>query len=184
MKSMQSQIESLTQRISDLEQRKSCEFEIVYGAIEEFFERDKKKNHMVAHSLPLPPNPDDKDADLICMKELATRAGGDPEAIVDVFRMGKERDDGKPRPAKVICTDNRTKRALIYGQSKFEVLRKNGFFLRDDMTLRQREADLKLREKLTEVREANPGIAKRLVIRDNLIVLKNANGKGVGPFQE
>ncbi len=87
MKSMQNQIECLTQRICDLEHRKSGEFEMVYGAIEEYFERDKKRNNMVAHALPLSMNVGDKEADLNNVKDLAAKAGGDPESIVDVFRL-------------------------------------------------------------------------------------------------
>ena len=100
--------------------------------------------------------------------------------------MGKERSDKKPRPLKVICDSVWTKRSLLTGQQRlrdnYPDLKANWFFVRDDMTQRQRDADKALREQLKQYREQNPNIAKSLVIRDGKIVQKH--GKEFHVFPE
>ena len=125
-----------------------------------------------------------KDKDFVA--KLVSEVNGDPTAIKEVFRMGQERSDKKPRPLKVICDSVWTKRSLLTGQQRlrenYPELKGSGFFARDDMTQRQWDADKALREQLKVYREQNPNIAKSLVIRDGKIVQKH--GKETHPFPE
>ncbi len=85
---------------------------------------------------------------------------------------------------KVKCCNANTKRMLVTGQEKLRknnpTLRSTGFFIRDDMTDRQREEDMIRRDNLTRLRGIHKD--KNLVIRDGKIVEKR--GKETFPFQE
>ncbi len=102
-----------------------------------------------------------------------------------VFRIGDLRKDGKARMLKVICDNDQTKRMLIKGQEKLRKriwdLKDSGFFIRDDMTDRQRFEDRKLRDELEQLRGIHKD-NKFLVIRDGKIVEKR--GKEILPFSE
>ncbi len=176
----------LQQRVAELEKGSAgmINFDIVFQAIDEHHQRQEKKNNMVIHFLP--DDNDDFEADLTQVQDLVQESGGVVDHIKEVFRMGNVRKDKKPRMLKVICDNHMTKRMLLTGQDR---IRKNldhldlkaaGFFVRDDMTDMQREADRILRDKLERLRGANKDI--NLVIRDGKIVEKR--GKEVLPFQE
>ncbi len=177
----------LQQRMVELESgsAKMINFNVVFDAIDEHYLRKEKKNNMVIHFLPNDPGDDgDPEQDLDGVKHLAREAGGDPAHVTEVLRMGNPRNDKKTRMLKVKCNNANTKRMLVTQQEKLRkndfTLRDTGFFIRDDMTDRQREEDKILRDKLTRLR----GIHKdrNLVIRDGKIVEKI--GKDVQPFSE
>ncbi len=172
----------LHQRMAQLENgsANNINFEVVFAAVDEHYLRREKKNNMVIHFLPDDNN--DPEQDLRGVKDLATQIDGNPDNILEATRMGNPRDDGKPRMLKVKCDNSHTKRMLITGQEKLRkkipILAK--FFIRDDMTDRQREEDKKRRDKLVLLRAAHKD--KILVIRDDKIMEKR--GKDVRPFTE
>ncbi len=175
----------LQQRMAELESgsAKMINFNVVFDAIDEHYLRKEKKNNVVIHFLPGDPGDDgDPEQDLNDVKLLAKDAGGNPDHVTEALRMGNPRNDKKPRMLKVKCNNANTKRMLVTGQEKLRknntVLRDTGFFIRDDMTDRQREEDKTLRDKLTGLRGVHKD--KNLVIRDGKIVEKI--GKDVQPF--
>ncbi len=135
---------------------------------------------MVIHFMPN--DSDDPEENLNDVKALVKVSGGNPDHIKEAFRMGNPRDDGNPRMVKVKCDNAHTKRMLITQQGKLRKKDPNleKFFVRDDMTDRQREEDKKRRDKLILLRAAHKD--KILIIRDEQIMEKR--GKDVRPFEE
>ncbi len=181
------------QRIDELESRgpPNGNFVNVMNAVEEHFKRQEKKDNVVIHYFPDGDNFNDNQdlnggglvgTDSEKVAKLVEATNGDPGSIVKVFRMGGVRDDGKPRPLKVVCKDSSTKRGLITGQkrlqSQFPILAQMKTFIRDDMTDMQREEDRKMREQLKNLRDQNPD--KALIIRNGKICEKI--GRKVTPF--
>ncbi len=188
-------IDKFESRVSELEQRANSttppNFADVFEAINELEQRKAKKNNLVIHFLPddgnFKDNQDMNGGGLIGddrekVEKLVQATNGDPTSILKVSRMGGVRKDGKPRPLKVECNNEWTKRGLITGQNRlkdqFPIMCELKTFIRDDLTWRQREEDKKLRDELKVIREQNPD--KLLVIRNSKICEKKA-GKVV-PF--
>ncbi len=130
----------LVKRISELESglAGNINFEAVFTAIDEHFLRKEKKDNMVIHFLPN--DSDDPEDNLNYVKDLVKESGGNPDHITEASRMGNPRDDGNPRMVKVKCKNAHTKRMLITQQGKLRQKDPNlgKFFVRDDMTDRQR----------------------------------------------
>ena len=190
-------IDKFESRMNELEQRANNttggppNFADVLEAVDEYALRKEKKNNLVIHFLPEDGNyKDNQDMnggglsgdDKEKIDKLVEATNGDTASIQKVVRMGGVREDGKPRPLKVVCNNAWTKRGLITGQKRlqhqFPILRELKTFIRDDLTERQRAEDKKLRDELKVIREQNTD--KNLVIRNGKICQKK-DGKVV-PF--
>ncbi len=86
----------LVKQISELENgsAKVNNFDVVFAAIDEHYQRREKKNNMVIHFMPKDNN--DPEEDLQEVMGLVKESGGNPDDIKEVSRMGNPRDDGKP----------------------------------------------------------------------------------------
>ena len=158
----------------------SASSEELVGAVKEHFDRKERENNCVIYSLPENQN---EDEDKAAVSSLVQLAGGTSDQIVEVFRLGKKpvaaataasANPPLPRPIKVKFSAVWSKRALIFNQGRVKHsaahLVNSSFFVRDDLTPKQRENDQKLRAELSAARAANPG--KKLVIRNGQIIEK------------
>ena len=118
---MSAENHALSDRILQLEQRdpSALNFDVIYTAIDEHFQWKDKRNNFVVHFLPDNSEtaadengdgaPQLPSTDLEKIQKLVSDTGGDVSSIVQVFRMGSIRDDGKPRSLKVQCSSTWTK---------------------------------------------------------------------------
>ena len=120
-------------------------------------ERDHKKNNLVLYNIP---ESRMKDIDQrikydmeICGKIIYEEIGEKEFCIEKINRLGKIREDGKPRPT-LIRLRCETEKWRILGKAKN--LRKSNNFARiyvaKDMTIKEKELDRELREELAERR--------------------------------
>ncbi|MCP4487007.1 MAG: hypothetical protein GY820_06770 [Gammaproteobacteria bacterium] len=198
MKSLVEENRRLSERLSKIESQLSSStsgqsssvasdnFDTVFAAVSEYFERKEKRNNAVIHFLPGDGGATSEPSDTARVKELVGETGNDPATVERTFRMGRPRSDGKPRPLKVIMNNGWAKKALISGQKRLRDAHPDlndprvRFFVRDDLTERQRAKDQQQRQELAKLRSENP--SKFLVIRDGIIQEKGSNGR-CQPFQ-
>lgn len=100
----------LEKRVRSLEERRPSD---ITAAITEVFEREKKASNLVIYGVP--ETGDRSDSEIV--QQVFEDAGGDPAAVVEVFRMGRQKSDSKyPRLLKVICSNIWSKRSVIRNQ--------------------------------------------------------------------
>ena len=173
------EISELKREISELKSVRSSNspvqpneqsFDMTVDAVAEHFERQERKMNVVIGFLP---ESIDTTKDQEFVENLVVKSGGKKEDIVDVFRLGSVRKDGKPRQTKVRFSSIWSKRSLLAGQAKLKTdaaLVNSGFFVRHDLTAYQRQLDYDRRQELAKQREEFPD--KQWVIRDNAIIEK------------
>ena len=118
----------------------------------------------VGHPEPAVAALDPASFDLESVQQWIANIGGNPDHSTEVFRMGKP--GRMPRPLKIKLNDKNTKALLLRRQKDISTAK--GFFIRHDMTAKQREADRNLRADLAQKRSDNPG--KAFVIRNGVII--------------
>ena len=125
---------------------------------EEITERKGKEQNFVIQGLPESNPPTESGGD--CQNEVCTilRSIGVTNPVLSrTFRMGAVQPN-KPRPIKVMCGDENTRRLTLENAKRLKNL-PNGHpnkrvFIRPDLTYMQRQADYQRRQELRRKREA------------------------------
>ena len=146
--------------------------EIVASSIRDELEKSRKRDKLVVFGLPEVTGPVEtkREHDKNEIIEMATQIGVHTDDIVDVFRTGLPRADGKPRIMKV---------KFAYSESRLKFLTKlhnvkeskpswESVWTRPDLSFVERRQDEVMRNKLTEARKTN----KDVKIRNGRLVLK------------
>jgi hypothetical protein len=143
-------------------------------AIEEALLKERKKLNLVVVGLP------EKNAigDIIDCKEvihsLADELNIPKSSIIDVFRHGREKENGKPRILKIKLNCSSDRRTLLTNYKK--VATKNDItkrsFIRPDLTPTELEADRNLRQELFNRKQ---GGEMNIWIKRGKIISRNQN---------
>ena len=119
-------------------------------------------------------------SDMDACKELFQSIGVEEVTFKAVRRLGKRNQDGKPRPIKVILSSEEEKTRIIKSGPKVRRVDSetvsfdpHKIFVCPDMTILQREEDIRLRGELRRKRADDPNWiikGKKLVLRTPLPV--------------
>jgi hypothetical protein len=158
----------------------------------EMRDRTEKQYNVVICDLPETDNPTPQSVhrrdpyvnpELSLVREVLIAAGGDPNSIEEVFRMGQPKGNGRGRPIKVKCSTARDQSLLLRagGIVKDTVRVAERVFIRRDQTEYQRAVSAAARVALTAARERSPG--KQLVLRegdDGFVSIYEKKGGSLG----
>jgi hypothetical protein len=141
----------------------------------EMHDRSEKQYNVVIcdlqeHNPPTPKNVNRANhkvnPELSLMQEIMFEAGGNPDNIQEVFRMGTPRVGGRGRPIKVKCNNGHDQSILLRSARiiKGTVLGAERLYIRRDQTEFQRALSAAARIALSEARNRWPN--KELVLRE------------------
>ena len=144
-------------------------------------EIEKRKLNIIVKGIPESPDKPDED---LANEVLRNICDYDME-FSKVERIGRNREDGKPRPMKIRFHREEDRSNAIKNATKIRKAKNVTFdtkivFIMPDMTKLQRDEDLELRKCLSEKRLTDPN----WIIRHGRLVKKKTDQGPVDPSQE
>ena len=143
----------------------------VEEAIVEFKEEERRKNNIIVSGLPEISGVKEGEGETSTseIENLLNYIGTqDPEIthgdILEAFRLGKPREDKKPRIVKVVFKNQEIKKKVVkkaINKNKRERDPNMKVYVNDDLTVKQREEDRILREELKRRRALGEDVMRR-----------------------
>ena len=155
---------------------KSSEFlKAVSAAVEDHFDRNKRKMNLVLIGLPEPPNTNNtpSESDKQSVIDVAAQLSIAPNQIVEVSRQGRPHNDNRPRITKVVFANADSRRRLLTGlrslmlKDATDPHTRPPYYARPDLTRLQLEALNTLnQERLGRIAQGEDVV----IFRDNVIL--------------